>query len=85
MSYYKNFASYEDGIVGAKGFYVKVVDMDGKEYISSAIPIDHIDLVLLEGEQAIMETTNWSIWNGTDKKVVVFAGGTIRRIEAILL
>ena len=46
MSYYKNFASYEDGIVGAKGFYVKVVDMDGKEYISSAIPIDHIDLVL---------------------------------------
>lgn len=81
--YYSNLASYKDKIDSCKSFNINVIDLDGKVFSSSPIPIECFSTVAIETELVVTEGTSWSIWHHLDSKLIMFAAGTIRRIEFV--
>lgn len=84
MSYFGTFASFKDCVGLSKSFVIRVVDIDDKVYISSGIPMELLDVVVVEVETAIAEGISFAIWDNIGKKLTSFVGGTIRRYEIIM-
>ena len=84
MSYYIDFQSFKDTIKNSKSFALTVIPKQGNAVISSFIPIEVLDEVMVDVDLVRNESNGISIWiHSGGARLVTFAPGTIDRIDVI--
>lgn len=81
--YFIEFQSYKDKIKNAKSFQILVTEKDSTAgVLSSLIPIEVIDEVMIEVELVRNENNGISIWkHDGDGRIITFPPGTIKKID----
>jgi hypothetical protein len=80
--YYVGLRSYQDSVEVGKSFIIEVYSV-GKVQRSSAIPMEMLEEVMEEVEIVRVGGMGISIWCHEISKLVVFAPGSVERVDII--